>query len=179
MVVLIRHGETEWSRDKRHTSRTDLPLTDAGREQARRLALGPFALVLVSPRRRARETADLAGLDYELDEHLVEWDYGEYEGRTTADIREERPGWEIWRDGCPGGEPIGDVAARVDRVIERIVRSDGDVAIVAHGHLLRILGARWIGAPPELGGALKLDTAAVCTLGYERERRVIVSWNAQ
>ena len=179
MIVLIRHGETEWSRDKKHTSRTDVPLTDTGRAAARRLKGRTFALTLTSPRARARETAELAGLQAEIDDDLVEWDYGEYEGRTTAEIREERPGWELWRDGCPGGEPIEKVAERADRVIERVLAVDGDVAIVAHGHLLRILGARWLELPPQWGGALALDTAARCELGFERERRVIVTWNLQ
>jgi broad specificity phosphatase PhoE len=177
-LTLIRHGETEWSRDKRHTSRTDVPLTDTGREQARALAGGTFDLVLVSPRRRARETAELAGLrNVEIDEDLVEWDYGDYEGRTTADIRTERPGWELWRDGCPGGETVEQVGERADRAIARALETQGDVAIVAHGHLLRILGARWIGLPASGGGALALDTATRCELGFERERRVIVTWN--
>ena len=180
MLVLIRHGETEWSRAKRHTSRTDLPLTDAGREQVRARPLDrKFALVLVSPRLRARETAEILGLtEVEYVEDLVEWGYGDYEGRTTQEVREERPGWELWRDGCPNGEPIEEVGERADRVIERALAVDGDVALVAHGHLLRILGARWIGLPPEMGGALTLHTAARCELGFERERRVIVSWNA-
>jgi broad specificity phosphatase PhoE len=180
MLVLIRHGETEWSRDKRHTSRTDVPLTDTGREQARALAGGTFDLVLVSPRHRARETAELAGLrNVRIDEDLVEWDYGDYEGRTTAEIRVERPGWDLWRDGCPGGEPLVQVAERADRAIERALAAGGDAAIVAHGHLLRILGARWVGLAPEWGGALALDTAATCELGFERERRVIASWNSE
>lgn len=182
MLVLIRHGETEWSRDKRHTSRTDVPLTDAGREHARaageRLRGRRFALVLTSPRLRARDTAELAGLDATIDEDLVEWDYGDYEGRTTADIRTERPGWELWSDGCPGGEPLERVGERADRVIARVLETGGDTAVVAHGHLLRILGARWVGLAPEWGGALALDTAAQCELGFERERRVIVRWNA-
>jgi probable phosphoglycerate mutase len=183
-LVLIRHGETEWSRDKRHTSRTDLPLTDVGREQAR--AVGPliagraFALVLVSPRLRARETAELAGLPAtELDDDLVEWDYGDYEGRTTADIRKERPGWELWRDGCPGGEPIEHVGERADRAIERAKAAGGDVAIVAHGHFLRVLGARWIGLAANMGGTHILGTGTLSELGFERERQVIRTWNAR
>jgi probable phosphoglycerate mutase len=183
MLVLIRHGETEWSRDKRHTSRTDVPLTETGREQARavgeRLGGRRFELVLTSPRVRARKTAELAGLDAVVDDDLVEWDYGDYEGRTTADIRVERPGWELWRDGCPDGESIEHVGERTDRAIARALAVDGDVAIVAHGHLLRILGARWVGLAPQCGGALALDTAAQCELGFERERRVIAVWNAR
>jgi broad specificity phosphatase PhoE len=182
-VVLIRHGETEWSRTKRHTGRTDIPLTEAGREQAAKAAAAvagrEFALVLTSPLQRARDTAHLAGLGEQAveDPDLVEWDYGEYEGRSTADIRKERPGWEIWFDGCPGGEPLAQVGERADRVIERICGTDGDVAVVAHGHFLRILGARWITLGPEGGGRLALDTAALCELGYERERHVVETWN--
>jgi probable phosphoglycerate mutase len=182
-IVLVRHGETEWSRDGRHTGRTDVPLTDAGREQAsllsRRLAARSFALVLVSPRERAQETARLAGLAEHAKEDagLAEWDYGDYEGRTTADIRRERPGWELWRDGCPGGESPEDVGARVDRVIERALAAGGDVALVAHGHVLRALGARWVGLPPAGGRLLALDTAALCELGFEHAGRVIERWN--
>jgi len=183
VIVLIRHGETEWSRDKRHTSRTDVPLTENGRVAARAagewLRGRDFVLVLTSPRARARDTAELAGLRAEVDDDLVEWDYGDYEGRTTADVRLERPGWELWRDGCPNGEPIERVGERADRVIARALEVDGDVAVFAHGHLLRVLGARWIGLPPEGGGALALDTAARCELGFERERRVIATWNAR
>jgi broad specificity phosphatase PhoE len=183
VIVLIRHGETEWSRDKRHTGRSDIPLTDVGREQAlragERVAARKFALVLVSPLIRARETADIAGLNGELDADLVEWDYGDYEGRTTAEIRKERPGWELWRDGCPNGESIEHLGERVDRVLERAAAVDGNVAIVAHGHLIRVTGARWIGLPPKGGGAFTLATAAQSELGYERERRVIASWNTR
>jgi probable phosphoglycerate mutase len=180
----VRHGETEWSRDRLHTSRTDVHLTPSGRDQAlragRSLAARSFALILVSPRERARETLDLMGMagPVEVDEDLVEWDYGEYEGRTTAEIREERPGWDLWVDGSPGGEPIEALGQRADRVIERSLGVDGDVAIVAHGHFLRVLGARWIGLPPTAGALLGLDTAALCELDYERERRIIWLWNA-
>jgi len=185
MIVLVRHGETEWSRDLKHTSRTDVPLTPAGREQAvragRRIAERRFALVLVSPRERARDTARLAGVAgaAAIDDDLVEWDYGSYEGRTTAEIRQERPGWDVWRDGSPDGEPIEAVGQRADRVIERIRAVDGDVLIVAHGHFLRVLGARWIGLAPQGGGHLALSTAALCKLGYERERPVIWTWNVE
>jgi probable phosphoglycerate mutase len=185
MIVLVRHGETEWSRDKRHTGLTDIPLTPVGREQAlaagRRLAGRTFALVLVSPLERARETCRLAGLlgRAETDPNLVEWDYGDYEGRSTEDIRKERPGWDVFKDGCPGGETIDEVGARADRVIERISGIEGDVALIAHGHLLRILAARWIGLPPTGGGLLALDTAALSELGYERERRVVQTWNGR
>ena len=185
MIVLVRHGETEWSRDKRHTGRTDIPLTAKGREQAllagRSLAGRRFALVLVSPLERARETCRLAGFDgpVETDADLVEWDYGEYEGRSTEEIREERPGWDVWADGCPGGESLAAIGARADRAIARVADVQGDVALVAHGHLLRILAARWIGLEPIGGSLLALDTAALCELGHERERRVIHSWNEQ
>lgn len=182
-IVCIRHGETEWSRARRHTGRTDLPLTAAGREQAllagRRLAGRSWALVLSSPLRRARETAQLAGLDAEADGDLAEWDYGDVEGRTTAEVREETPDWEIWRDGPPGGETVEAVGERADRVIARALTAEGDVALFSHGHMLRVLAARWIGLPATGGGAFKLDTAAVCELGFERERRVICVWNTQ
>jgi broad specificity phosphatase PhoE len=183
VIVLVRHGETEWSRDKRHTGRSDVPLTQPGREQAlyagRRLAARSFALILVSPLSRARDTLELTGLagPVDVDENLVEWDYGEYEGRTTEDIRAERPGWEIWFDGTPGGEPLASLGARADRVIDRVLGVEGDVAIVGHGHMLRVLGARWIGLEPIGGAYLALDTAAICELGFERERRVIWTWN--
>jgi probable phosphoglycerate mutase len=181
-LVLLRHGETEWSRSGRHTGRTDVPLTDTGREQARaaaeRLAGFDFKLVLVSPLSRARETAELAGLhDAVVDEDLREWDYGEVEGRTTKELRAERPGWEIWRDGVPDGEPIEHVGERADRAIARALAAGGDVCIVAHGHFSRVTGARWIELPAVRGGSLTLSTAAVCELGFERERRVIATWN--
>jgi probable phosphoglycerate mutase len=182
-VYLIRHGETEWSASGKHTSVTDVPLTDAGRVAAERLGAAlagvPFALVLTSPRARARDTAALAGFGDRavVDEDLVEFDYGDYEGRTTPEIREERPGWSLWDDGVPGGETVADVARRADRVIERVLAVDGDVAVFAHGHLLRVLGARWIEQPPRVAGSLALSTAALCRLGFERERRVIWAWN--
>lgn len=182
-VVLVRHGETEWSRDKRHTGVTDIPLTDVGEEQARAagraLAGRAFALVLTSPLKRAAETARLAGLaPAEVDEDLREWNYGDVEGISTAQWREDHPGWEIWRDGPPGGETADAVGVRADRVIERALAvEDGDVALVAHGHLLRILGARWLGQPAVFGGHLALGTAAVCELGFERDRRVLEAWN--
>lgn len=181
-VTLVRHGQTEWSRDHRHTGRTDVPLTAVGREQAiavgGRLAGRSWDLVLTSPLQRARQTAELAGLPAEPIDDLVEWDYGEVEGRTTVAMREEWAGWEIWRDGPPGGESVQAVGRRADRVLDRILGVAGDVAIVSHGHLLRVLAARWIGLPPERGDALALDTATISELGFERERRVIRSWNA-
>jgi broad specificity phosphatase PhoE len=181
-IWLVRHGETEWSRDGRHTSTTDLDLTEVGVEVARtlrqRLAGMSFDLVLCSPRRRARRTAELAGFaDAELDDDLVEWDYGDYEGITTAEIRESVPGWTVWEHGSPGGETVDEVGVRADRVIERALATDGDVALFAHGHLLRILGARWIGLPAVYGGHLLLSTGSLCILGFERERRAIVLWN--
>jgi broad specificity phosphatase PhoE len=178
-IVLVRHGQTEWSAAGKHTSTTDLPLTDAGRRAATALPLRDrsFALVLTSPRRRARETCELAGLSGDVDADLAEFDYGEYEGLTTKEIRELRPWWSLWRDGCPGGESVLDVGARVDRVISRVLWADGDVALFAHGHVLRVLGARWLGLPASAGALLGLDTAAVCELGFERETRVIWKWN--
>jgi broad specificity phosphatase PhoE len=183
-IVLARHGETEWSRDKRHTGRTDIPLTETGRRQAAvlRSALEgrPFARVLSSPLDRALETCRLAGLGdrAELAGDLCEWDYGEYEGVTTAAIREGRPDWSLWRDGCPGGESAADVGARVDRVLASLDGLDGDVALFAHGHVLRVLTARWLGLGPEHGALFKLDTATLSLLGYERETRVITRWNS-
>jgi broad specificity phosphatase PhoE len=178
---LVRHTETEWSRSGRHTGRTDLPLTEAGREQARalrdRFAGRTFALVLSSPLSRARETAELAGLEPQLRDDLVEFDYGEYEGITTAEIREQRPGWDLWRDGSPGGETAEQVGARVDRVIEEALAAGGDVAIVAHGHVLRALAARWVEQPAAFGRRLPLDTGTISVLGFEREVRVIRRWN--
>jgi broad specificity phosphatase PhoE len=181
-VVLLRHGETEWSKTHRHTGNADVPLTDAGREQARaaaaRLGTFDFALVLVSPLSRAQDTAALAGLrDTVVDGDLREWDYGEVEGRSTKEIRAERPGWEIWRDGVPGGEPIEHVGERADRAIARALDAAGDVCIVAHGHFCRVVGARWIGLPAVRGGSFTLGTAAICELGFERERRVVATWN--
>src|SRR5262245_58193352 len=184
-VFLVRHGETEWSASGKHTSRTDVELTPNGERAARtlgeRLGGREFALVLSSPMRRARDTADLAGFAgrYEIDEDLKEFDYGEYEGLTTPEIREERPSWYLWRDGNPGGETAEEVGARADRVIERVLAAlpGGDVVAFAHGHLLRVLGARWIGLGAECGGILGLDTAAVCELGFERDVRVLWLWN--
>jgi broad specificity phosphatase PhoE len=181
-VWLLRHAETEWSRDGRHTGRTDVPLTDAGREVARalrtRVADHEFGLVLCSPLSRARETAELAGLEPQLRDDLVEFDYGSYEGITTDEIRSQRPGWNLWRDGCPGGETADDVGRRVDRVIEEVLRADGDVALVAHGHVLRVLAARWLEQPAAFGGRIRLDTGTLSILGFERETRVIRRWNA-
>jgi len=180
-LVLIRHGETEWSASGKHTSVTDVPLLESGRRDAERLrerlAGRELALVLSSPRARARETAELAGLRFEIDEDLVEFDYGEYEGRTTPEIREQRPGWSVWADGAPGGETAEQVGVRADRVIERALAAGGDVALFAHGHLLRVLAARWIELPATYGAHLALDTGSVSELGFERERRAIWLWN--
>jgi probable phosphoglycerate mutase len=183
-VVLVRHGETEWSATGRHTSRTDLPLTEEGRRRAR--ALGPqladweFALVLSSPLRRARETCELSGFGEvaEICDDLREWDYGEYEGLTTPEIREERPDWNLWRDGCPGGEMPDEVAARADRVLERLRGSAGDGLAFAHGHILRVLTARWLGMPVAEGARFALQAGALGVLGFERETEVLERWNA-
>ncbi|MDW5325872.1 histidine phosphatase family protein [Plantactinospora sp. KLBMP9567] len=184
-IILIRHGETNWSASHRHTSYTDLELTTDGERQAREVAaeLGErtFAVVLSSPRRRALRTAELAGLRVtEVDDNLSEWNYGEYEGLTTDEIRRERPDWVLWTDGCPGGESPERVGARLDRVLARATAllDTGDVALVAHGHSLRVAGARWIGLPASGGGRLRLDTATVSTLGYEHGRPVILRWNS-
>jgi broad specificity phosphatase PhoE len=180
---LIRHGETEWSRSGAHTGRTDIPLTVAGRSNAaaigRRFAGRSFALVLTSPRQRARETCRLAGYGElaQVEPNLAEWDYGDYEGRITTDIQKERPGWYLWTDGVPNGETIAQVAARADAVIARALTADGDVALFAHGHILRILTARWLGLDPQCGRLFALGTASVSRLGYERETRVISCWN--
>jgi probable phosphoglycerate mutase len=185
MLVLVRHGATEWSESGQHTGTTDLPLIDAGRRAAEklrpRLARYDFALVLTSPLERARETCALAGLGdgAEVEPELREFEYGAYEGRTTADIREERPGWNVWRDGSPGGETAEMVGERADRAIARALEAGGDVALFAHGHVLRVIGARWIELPAVYGGHLGLGTAAVCELDYERETRVIGLWNDQ
>jgi broad specificity phosphatase PhoE len=183
-VVLVRHGETEWSRDLLHTSHTDIPLTDNGRREAERLrnALSgrSFELVLSSPMQRAAETCRRAGLDgvAETTDALLEWDYGEYEGLTTKEIRESRPGWFLWRDGCPGGETAAQVGARVDPLVERLAGMEGDVAVFSHGHLLRVLTARWLGLEPEAGALFALGTGTLSILGWERETRVIRRWNA-
>jgi probable phosphoglycerate mutase len=183
-IVLIRHGETEWSRAHKHTSYTDLPLTAEGERQAKALARAltghRFVAVISSPRQRALRTAELAGLAVtSVDEDLAEWNYGEYEGVTTEEIRRTRPGWTLWTDGCPGGESPEQVGARVDRVLERVrpLLVEGDVALVGHGHCLRVVGARWVGLPPSAGGLLRLDTATLSALGFEREQRVILRWN--
>jgi broad specificity phosphatase PhoE len=181
-VVLVRHGETEWSRDLRHTGRTDVPLTEEGERQAR--AVGEalrgreFAVVLSSPLRRALETARLAGFEPRVREELAEWDYGDFEGIKTAEIREEIPDWTIWRYGARGGESVEEMGARVDRVVEELRRMDGDALVFAHGHVLRVLAARWVGLAPADGRLFALGSGTLSTLGYEREQPVIRLWNA-
>jgi broad specificity phosphatase PhoE len=182
-LVLARHGETEWSRGGKHTGRTDLSLTEEGRVQAELLGTSlagiRFERVYTSPLSRAADTCRLAGLDgaAEVREELLEWDYGDYEGRTTPEIREERPGWLLWRDGCPGGEMAADVGARADRLLTELDEVEGTVALFAHGHVLRVLAARWLGLGPESGALLRLDTATVSVLGWERELAVVRRWN--
>jgi probable phosphoglycerate mutase len=189
-VVIVRHGETEWSRAGRHTGRTDLPLTERGEEQARMLApllaSRKITKVVTSPAVRARRTAELAGLTgVEVDPDLWEWDYGGYEGRTTADIRRERPGWYLWTDGViPGdaahpGESVEEVGRRVDAVLSRVrpALADGDVVLVAHGHVLRVLTARWLDLEPAAGRLFALDTGTVSTLGTEHDQPALTSWN--
>lgn len=182
-IWLIRHGETEWSLSGAHTGRTDIPLTAAGKQQAeslgRYLAGRPFALVLSSPLRRASETCWLAGYGdaAQIEPDLREWDYGAYEGRTSAQIQKEVPDWTIWTSPVPQGETMQQVAARADRVIERATAAGGDVALFAHGHLLRVLTACWLGLPPDAGKLFALGTASIGVLGYERGTRVIARWN--
>jgi broad specificity phosphatase PhoE len=183
VIVLVRHGPTEWSVSGRHTGATDIPLTDAGRETAallrERLARYEFTTVLVSPLRRARDTAELAGLGdrAQVEPDLREYDYGDYEGLTTHEIREQRPGWYLWRDGVPDGETPEEVGERADRVIARALAGGGDAALFGHGHILRVIGARWIELHASYAGHLALGTAAVCELDLEREQRVIALWN--
>jgi len=183
MIVLVRHGPTEWSVSGRHTGTTDLPLTEDGRAAAaslrERLARYDFAAVLTSPMLRARDTAELAGLggSAAVEPDLREYDYGAYEGLTTKEIRERRPGWYLWSDGVPDGETPDQVAERADHVIARALEAGGDVALFAHGHILRALGARWLELPAAYAGNLALGTAAVCELDHERDHRVIRLWN--
>jgi broad specificity phosphatase PhoE len=181
-VWLVRHGETEWSRDGRHTSTTDLPLTADGERVAtglrERLEGERFSLVLTSPRERARQTARLTGHpEAEVDDDLAEWDYGDLEGRTSEEIRQTYPGWTIWSGPVPGGETAVEVSARLDLVVERCDAADGRVLLFGHGHALRALAARWLDLPVTEGRHLRLDTATVSVLGFERETPVVLRWN--
>jgi broad specificity phosphatase PhoE len=201
-IVVVRHGETEWSLAGRHTSRTDLPLTEAGRARASHLPAffsgRAFSVVVSSPLRRARETCELAGFGDRavINEDLREWDYGEYEGLTTPEIRESNPSWNLWRDGCPGGETPSEVGARADRVLAALRDAvaaagggggsggggsggdgGGDAIAFAHGHILRVLGARWISMDPSFGSRIALSAGAVCEFGFERETEVFTLWN--
>jgi probable phosphoglycerate mutase len=184
--VLVRHGQTEWSANGKHTSYTDIDLTPVGEDQARavggKLRARTFAAVLSSPRKRALRTAELAGLTVtEVTEDLAEWNYGEYEGITTREIRLTRPDWSLWTDGCPGGESPEQAGARLDRVLARATAllEQGDVALIAHGHALRVCGARWVGLAPKDGKLLKLDTGTLSTLGFEHQvDPVITTWNS-
>lgn len=184
-VCIVRHGETEWSLTGQHTGVTDIPLTNRGRTVARRLApvLGgrDFALVLTSPLQRARETCALAGFGSraDVDPRLVEWNYGEYEGLTPQQIRSRRPDWLLFRDGCPGGERPEEVGARVDGVIERLRSVSGHAAVFAHGHVLRVFAARWLGLPATAGSHFLLDTATLNILSYYRGIPAIKRWNAE
>ena len=180
---IVRHGETEWSRDGRHTSHTELELTTEGEEVAGKLADRldgvEFDLVLSSPRVRARRTAELAGFtDVELEDDLTEWDYGDYEGRTTPDIREEVPGWTVWSHPSPGGETADEVSRRLDRVVAKVRAHGGRVLVFSHGHASRALAARWLDQPVQEGRLFKLDTATISVLGYERESPVVARWNS-
>jgi probable phosphoglycerate mutase len=182
-LFIVRHGETEWSASGQHTSHTDLPLTEAGCQQARvlrdKLAGETFSLVLCSPMRRARQTAQLAGFGegLELCQDLHEWDYGEYEGLTTPQIRAENPSWNLWRDGCPGGERPEQVGERLDRVLTQLREVEGDALACAHGHSLRVLTARWLEMEVAAGARFKLAAAAMGVLGHERQTTVIERWS--
>jgi probable phosphoglycerate mutase len=183
-IVLIRHGETAWTKTGQHTGiRTDLPLTDRGKEEAKlvgaKLAQFQFTKVWMSPLRRVTETAQIIGHteQAQVTEDLLEWDYGDYEGLTTIDIRKQQPGWVLWRDGCPNGEMPADVGRRADNLIATVEQVDGDVALYGSGHLLRVLGARWVSFTPAAGQHLMLDTATISVLGFEHEWKVIQAWN--
>jgi broad specificity phosphatase PhoE len=183
-VWLLRHGQTEWSQSGRHTGCSDLELTEAGEEAARvlrpALARTSFDQVFTSPLQRARRTAELAGLEpATIDPELVEWDYGEYEGLTRDQVRERHPGWSVWKDGAPGGESPQEVGDRADGLVKRYQSSAGRIVLVAHGHILRVLAARWIGQPVTLGEHLPLDTATVSVLGFDRGLPVVQRWNCE
>jgi broad specificity phosphatase PhoE len=183
-LVLVRHGETEWSRTGRHTGRTDVPLTDRGRGQAKELGRAlrgrVFSRVLSSPLGRAVETCRLAGFAdrVELVDDLREWDYGAYEGRTRVEIAAEVPGWTVWTHPIVDGERLADVGRRADRLIAALLPSGGAILVFSHGHILRVLAARWIEQPADVGARLELDTASLSVLGWEQDRRVIEGWNA-
>jgi probable phosphoglycerate mutase len=181
-VWLVRHGETEWTVTKQHTGRTDIELTPEGEEQARAVgalvADHSFAAVFTSPLKRARRTAELAGFgDAVVDERLVELDYGEYEGLTTEEIRRDRPGWLVWRDGSPSGESLEEAGRRADEVLERVTGAGGDVLLFGHGHFSRVLGARLLGLPPEDGRLLMLSPGALSIVSSEHGERAVKSWN--
>ena len=184
-VYLVRHGETEWSKNGRHTGRTDLPLTaageDDGRKLAARLAGVSFARVFSSPLTRARRTAELAGFAPETEPDLIEWNYGDYEGKTSAEIRASRPDWLLFRDGCPGGESVAEVAARADRLAAMLKALTGDVLCFAHGHMLRVLASRWVGQPVAFAAHLLLGTATLSVLAFDHgklDEPAIKMWNA-
>jgi broad specificity phosphatase PhoE len=183
-VYLLRHGETAWSLSGEHTGVTDIPLTENGRAAARLLrpilAAESFALVLTSPLGRARETCDLAGLGHAavVEPDLIEWNYGEYEGVTTAEIRRTRPGWTVFRDGCPGGESPAEISARADRVLAKVRAAGGNVALFGHGHFSRVLASRWVGLSAGHGEHFLLDTATLSVLSYYRQSRACKIWNA-
>jgi len=180
---LVRHGQTQWSDNGRHTGRTDLPLDTRGKQQAeglrRLLAARPFARVLSSPLQRAVETCRLAGYGQQVEyvDTLVEWDYGDYEGITTEEVRRDRPGWLIWNDGVPNGETVEQVGKRADRLLQALADTDGDVALFGHGHMLRVLAARWLDLPAANGRLFALDAASVSRLDYEHDLPVIGQWN--
>jgi broad specificity phosphatase PhoE len=182
-LTLVRHAETAWALSGRHTGRADVPLTDSGRDRARALADKlrgrSFDRVLTSPLSRAADTARLAGFpDADRDPDLLEWDYGDYEGLTTPEIRDRyEPAWLLWRDGAAAGESAADVGARVDRVIDRLTADDADSLVFAHGHVLRVLAGRWLEQPADFGARLVLDTGTLSVLGYERDIRAILRWN--
>lgn len=182
-LVLVRHGETEWTLSGQHSGRTDVSLTEAGRRQvsdvAPRLSGRDFARVLASPLSRAWDTAALAGFAERAErcDDLVEWDYGAYDGVTTAEIRKDRPGWTVWADGAPDGETVAEVGGRADKVLAQVREASADVLLFSHGHFLRVLAARWVGLAPADGRLLALGPGSVSVLGWERENPVIVTWN--
>ncbi len=183
-MVLVRHGTTEWTLSGQHTGRTDIPLLEAGEVQARAAGaylrdhgLATFDLILTSPLCRASATCSLAGFEGEVDPDLMEWDYGDYEGVASREIRQDRPGWTLWEHGVPAGERAADVGRRVDRVIERARNQRGDTLCVAHGHVLRVLAARWLGLPPAAGRLFILGVGAVCVLGWDADSAAVESWN--